>query len=80
VIRQIEEFVLIRHEGYRQELHIGLLWRTVGFSVIAASAGSYDIGPNVYAPPRERLHMISREVVQGKLTTTVETDVLVAPE
>jgi len=54
--------------------------RTIGFSIIAASTGSYDIGPNVYTPPREGLHMISRKVVRDKLTTTVETDVLIAPE
>lgn len=77
VIGQIEELILIRHEWYGQKLHICLFWRTVGFSIITTSTGCNDIGPYIDASPGEWLNMISREIVNSKLATTVETDIFV---
>ena len=77
VIREIQKLVLIWHEGDGQQLHIGLLRSAIGLSIIATPAGSNDIGPDIYAPLGQGLHMITRQFVQGKLTSTVEADILV---
>ena len=52
VIGQVEEFILVGYEGNCQQLHIGFFWQPVGLAVIAATAGSNDVGPGILATSR----------------------------
>ena len=59
MIREVQEFVLIRDEGYRKEFHVRLFGRAISLAIITAPAGGHDIRPNIDAASGERLNVIS---------------------
>jgi len=56
---------------------VSILRNPVCLPVIASTARSYDISPNVLPSLGERLHMIPRKLMNPKLSSAIQTHVLI---
>ena len=67
-------------ERNRKQFHTGLLGGSACLVVITTLTGGDDIHPAVLSALAKRVDMVSREKEMWKLLTTVQAQVLIAPE
>ena len=79
-VLQKNVFGVIRGEWNRQQTHVGLQRGAVGLVVVAAFAGSHDVGPDIFATLRYRRDVITRQLVTLKHLATIQAQILIALE